>query len=74
MTGPDLKPCPFCGRPAEIVEKETWGERLYFVGCHIDQRDVCIAVSSGFGARPFDSVRDAAAAWNRRAETKGETK
>lgn len=28
-----LKPCPFCGGPAEIVDNSRYDPGTYFVGC-----------------------------------------
>jgi len=56
----ELKPCPFCGREAEIVEAEKIaGFQLYQGYCF------------GCGARsvPMTSQEEVAEVWNRRTET-----
>lgn len=71
MSSPALKPCPFCGRPAEIMKHTYLSRPAYTVGCHIVQSDVCHATVRA--TTLYDSPEEAAAAWNRRAG-EGETK
>ena len=53
----ELKPCPFCGNPGEVVEwRDTWIAR-----CE-DVDGECCFQSNGWKAEHF-----AIAAWNRRA-------
>ena len=53
----ELKPCPFCGGEANLVQGSS-GKLLPWVRC----RD-CGAETSD-----YDSVEEAAEAWNRRAD------
>ena len=56
-----LKPCPFCGGEARIIAKLY--EPKVCVGC---DDDTCLGFS-GLGWL-YDSEKEAAEAWNRRAE------
>ena len=56
----DLKPCPFCGGEARIIAKPY--EPKVCVGC---DDDTCLGFS-GLGWL-YDSEKEAAEAWNRRA-------
>lgn len=59
----ELKPCPFCGAPAELEQCDTEGPREFrwTVGCHDDE---CIGYQS---LTTYDRQITAVAAWNRRA-------
>lgn len=65
MPSPELKPCPFCGRPAEIMRHTYFDKPVYTVGCHINQRNLCHATVRA--TIIYDSPEAAVAAWNRRA-------
>ena len=68
MPSPKLKPCPFCGAEAHLEVRGYDHKREY--------RVCCSAVYQCGGSQYwFDRMREAVAAWNRRAETEGaETK
>ncbi len=56
----DLKACPFCGGEADIAKVQNKGQDFYVswvecMQCHCS-------------THVFSSLREAAAAWNRRAE------
>lgn len=56
----ELKPCPFCGSPAHIVEHKFYKlDSNYEVKCMI-----CNARTDSW----FDTPKDAAEFWNRRAD------
>lgn len=54
----DLKPCPFCGRKAEIIAMGIAPMYRYLPKC-----TECIC-----GIGHYDSYEDAKKAWNRRVE------
>ena len=56
-----LKPCPFCGSEAELLEDAYGSRRFWFVACH--------AVSCKIGPHTHrcDTPQEAAELWNRRA-------
>lgn len=57
----DLKPCPFCGRPAAYCKNDGG---LYVVGC----LDDCMCMGHiGHITMVFVSKESAIATWNRRA-------
>lgn len=58
-TNEELKPCPFCGEAARIVDSEFSGSAI-----HISCR--CGAQMFG-GRQHFGSEQEASEAWNRRA-------
>lgn len=62
----DLKPCPFCGAPAELREatnvRYSYGVRIKCTGCRID------ATHTGSDLDSFGVKSLAIAAWNRRAD------
>jgi transcription elongation factor Elf1 len=31
--GPELKPCPFCGKDAELISRKNWGHRIECQWC-----------------------------------------
>ena len=56
----ELKPCPFCGGPASVIEIEdpdVAGEMLYTVWCE----------ECGCGTAPADTPDEVIRLWNRRA-------
>lgn len=56
----DLKPCPFCGRPAAYCKND---DGLYVVGC----LDDCMCMGHiGHITMVFVSKESAIATWNRR--------
>jgi hypothetical protein len=55
MTAPELKPCPFCGGPAELIRPHDGG--LPYVMCVMH-----------FCSGPQKTAEHAIAAWNRRAD------
>lgn len=60
----NLKPCPFCGGPAHVVEVANGGMVVaYSVSC--DNIGGCIA---GEPMRYYATEAEAIEAWNRRAE------
>lgn len=58
MTG-ELKPCPFCGKPAELLDRRDTYIGDWLIGCVDDQ-------CAGAG-QSYDFSDEAIAAWNRRA-------
>ena len=66
-----LEPCPFCGGEAYIAEYEPrlyrpcWN-RPYSVWCN--ECDLAFGWDSDYGGQ-FDTKKQAAEAWNRRADT-----
>lgn len=67
----ELKPCPFCGN--EKVFLDCWegihGQN-WFVHCK--KCRTTFHASDGFMAQGFPNAQAASAAWNRRAEVKGD--
>ena len=62
-----LKPCPFCGGPADFEQVERLGIDTWSVGCRAtkdDDPDECIAQQF---LMTFTRKVEAAAAWNKRA-------
>ena len=57
----ELKPCPFCG--GEAILLEDWKDGNFIVGC---ANNDCIARPSGIPS--FDNAEQAVKAWNTRAE------
>lgn len=57
---PDLKPCPFCGRPAAYCKND---DGLYVVGCLDDH--MCMGNINHI-TMVFVSKESAIATWNRR--------
>lgn len=63
----ELLPCPFCGGEAEV--KKVYGCNKYYIVCSSSKAlfdDRCVL--AGIGARVYDSIGDAIAAWNRRVK------
>lgn len=56
-----LKPCPFCGGPAEIVDNSRCAPNTYFVGCWL------CGARTGCGHHKWI----VAELWNRRVEPNG---
>lgn len=63
----ELKPCPFCGGAADLVEDDHGGRLVFYVQC---QRDGCDAAA---GTSPFRRT-PAIEAWNRRTYVFDEAK
>jgi len=64
----DLKPCPFCGKPATFMVKDNDGPDQYDIGC---KTPGCYLE---WGADWYlDSRESAAAMWNLRREPKEAT-
>lgn len=59
---PQLKPCPFCGGPAEIWQVPDTD--MYIIGCTEDHR--CMG-NINHMSMIFCTKKTATAAWNRRA-------
>lgn len=57
----ELKPCPFCG--GEAILLEDWKDGNFIVGC---ANNDCIVRLSGIPS--FDNAEQAVKAWNTRAE------
>lgn len=64
MDDRELKPCPFCGGAAEVVEADEAGEGAYAVQCRTRG---CEASSAVMFALKEDVTDQLAAKWNRRA-------
>ena len=60
-----LKPCPFCGKSAEVESFDCYGYLCYGVSCH-DAEDDCIG--SMCDLKVYSSSENVVTAWNRRAE------
>jgi Lar family restriction alleviation protein len=54
----DLKPCPFCGKPAYIID--AGNDEYVYIQCE-DNNDNCLADMG-----PHNSVEEAIKAWNTR--------
>jgi hypothetical protein len=70
---PTLKPCPFCGRPGQLIEEENFGVKAYTVFCGIRWDEVMCFASltydrDGDPNISFPTPEEAAEAWNKRAE------
>lgn len=61
----ELKPCPFCGGEAEIVDAEECGPQAYVVTCN-----GCMTSSRVIFALMDDATFDLVSAWNTRAAHK----
>ena len=60
----ELKPCPFCGGEAELVEHEVVGYQTdFYVECVTSECIMCM------GGLCYPTENEAIEAWNRRAET-----
>ena len=60
----DLKPCPFCGGEAELVEHEVVGYQTdFYVECVTCDCIMCM------GGLCYPTENEAIEAWNKRAET-----
>lgn len=57
----ELKPCPFCGGEAEVVERQPfeWCDRVYYVRC----RSMKCDNRTGIEERKKEAIK----VWNRRA-------
>jgi hypothetical protein len=70
MTIQELKPCPFCGGPAKIVDQASYNYRVnegnwLHVGC---DDETCVAYWQDSGL--YASEAEAAKAWDRRTDNK----
>ena len=61
MPSPELKPCPFCGNNAILETRGYDHKRNYRVSCNS-------VYHCGASQHWFDTMREAVAAWNRRAK------
>lgn len=61
-----LKPCPFCGRTAHVMELKSSTKPRYYVGC-ANSRYNCIASSHWVFGMFYNDKQEAINAWNRRA-------
>lgn len=60
----ELKPCPFCGGEANTYP--------VVVGRHLDHTLFSVSCKKcGCGTKRFDWIREAIAAWNKRAKEAG---
>lgn len=62
----ELKPCPFCGGPAQIWHQKKNHREQTYVLCN---EALCGTSKSGVGGKRADREADAIASWNRRALT-----
>lgn len=67
----ELKPCPFCGAPAELEEDSDHHGEWFNLGCSnhwgkIDPDDACCGARLWYTAEPSEKAK-AIAAWNRRS-------
>ena len=69
MPSPELKPCPFCGGPAEIGTYSIDGYTTAWTGTCKDNQCNGYCIADYF--RSAHSLREAVAAWNRRAGEEG---
>lgn len=67
MKTPELKPCPFCGHTAHVMQLKWSVESRYFVGCG-NRANRCIASEHNTFGMFYPSRQDAIDAWNRRAK------
>lgn len=68
----DLKPCPFCGSPAELEHASDHHGEWFNLGCskhwgNVPVDDACPAGRMWYTADPSDETK-AIAAWNTRAQ------
>lgn len=62
----ELKPCPFCGSIAHVMQLKQSASPRYYVACG-NGKDECIASAKYIFGRFYVNKRDATDAWNRRA-------
>lgn len=60
----ELKPCPFCGHMAHIMQLKQSVTARYYVGCG---NKYCIASEHNVFGKFYVNKRDVIDAWNRRA-------
>ena len=61
----ELKPCPFCGRTAHVMQLKSSVRPRYFVGC-ANEKERCIASSHWVFGKFYWDQDEAIEAWNRR--------
>ena len=59
----EAKPCPFCGKDAEITAHHFEGKKFADVGCS----DIDCRGHDGVSIPPMDKFRETLSAWNKRA-------
>ena len=67
----DLKPCPFCGSSAHLINRvETYGhgdfEKEWYVHCVAKSCGARMAATSAFRGSDVEKIESAAANWNLR--------
>ena len=62
----ELKPCPFCGHNAHVMQLKGSVPARYYAGCG-NRAGRCIASDHYVFGRFFVNKQDAIDAWNRRA-------
>ena len=62
-----LKPCPFCGHCAHVMELKSSTSTRYFVACG-NSMGKCIASAHWVFGEFYMSKEEAAEAWNRRVD------
>ena len=62
-----IKPCPFCGETAHVMQLKWSASARYFVGCG-NRANSCIASEHNTFGRFYSSRQVAIDAWNRRAK------
>ncbi len=58
-----LKPCPFCGGPAEFAYDGYWGQEMFKVKCGNEDKCVILPETGAFFIK-----QAAAVVWNRRSD------
>lgn len=61
----ELKPCPFCGSKAIVMELKQSVSPRFYVGC-ANKKGGCIAAWKYVFGKFYPTKSDAAFAWNRR--------
>ena len=62
-----LKPCPFCGGNAHVMQHKWGASTRYFVGC-ANRANSCIASEHNTFGMFYFRRQDAIEAWNKRAD------
>lgn len=63
----ELKPCPFCGHCALVMQLKQSVSRRYYVACG-NKAERCIASGHWVFGNFYATKREAMEAWNRRAD------
>ena len=66
MSMPELKPCPFCGHTAHVMQLKQSAKPRYYIACG-NSAERCIASAHWVFGSFYLNKADAIEAWNRRA-------